>query len=143
MRIVPYEARHLLQLQLQAAQRGVAPFVTEAYAKMLESQFAITALVDDQPVAVGGITQLWEHRGLVWAFVGQGAGKHWLGIHRAALQVLEMAPYRRIEADTPVDFKAGHRWLRMLGFTCEAPRMKAFSIDGGDSSLYARVKKWQ
>jgi len=140
MNIVPFQAEHILRLQLQEEQRGLAPFITHAYARMLEGEFAFTGLVDGEPIAVAGITPLWENRGLCWCFMGAKAGPHFVQITKVALDLLDLAPYRRIEADTPCEFKQGHRWLRMLGFQMEAERMRAHRVDGGDSALYARVR---
>jgi hypothetical protein len=143
MIVVPYKAEHLMALQLQRGQAYCAPFITEEYARLLEGKFALTALDDEgQPIMVAGVAPIWENRGLVWSFVGRNAGKHFVAIHKACLEVLDAAPYRRLEADTACEFKAGHRWLRMLGFVMEAERMRAYRPDGGDSALYARVKPW-
>ena len=116
MIVVPYKAEHLLDLQIQEGQRGVAPFITEAYAKALEDGYTFSALEDGRPLVVGGIAKVWDNRGLVWAFMGQNAGPHFVAIHKAAMGLLAKAPYRRLEADTPCGFEQGHRWLRMLGF---------------------------
>ena len=139
MIIVPYQAEHLLSMQIQMAQRGVAPFITAEYAKSLEGH-AISALVDGECLAVGGIAKIWEHRGVAWSIIDVRAGAHFLTIHKACVKLLDEAPFRRIEADVACTFEAGHRWLRMLGFKLEAPRMAAFGVDGSDSALYARVK---
>lgn len=136
---VPFKAEHLLKLQLQDGQLASGTSITKEYARMLEGQWAFTAMVDNEPVAVAGVTEIWENRGLVWSFMGRNAGPHFVAIHKAALRLLSLVPYRRLEADTPCGFEQGHRWLRMLGFTMEAERMRAYLPGGGDSSLYARV----
>lgn len=140
MNIVPYKAEHLMELQLQEGQEYSSVYVTPEYAKALEDQFAFTAMAGDKPVAVGGVCKLWDNRGLAWTFIDQRAGEYFVEIHKAVKRMLDIVPYRRIEAETPCEFKQGHRWLRMLGFKLEAERMVAFRIDGGDSALYARVK---
>ena len=48
--------------------------------------------------------------------------------------------FQRIEASVDVDFTAGHRWLRSLGFKCEAAMMQAFDPMGRTHSLYALVR---
>jgi hypothetical protein len=143
MNVVPYKAEHLMALKLQAGQEYCLPYVTDEYARMLEGQFAFTAIDGDVVIAVGGVAELWENRALAWSFIDHRAGKYFTQLHKAVLRVLEVIPYRRIEAETSCDFEQGHRWLKMLGFELEAPRMKAFRVDGGDSALYARVKPWQ
>ena len=140
MNVVPFKAEHLLALQLQQGQAHAQPFITEDYAHMLEGEYAFTALADGVPIAVGGVTKLWDERGLAWTFVSRNAGAHFVELHKAVKAMLDIVPYRRVEADTPCDFEQGHRWLRMLGFTLEAERMRAFRVDGGDSALYARVR---
>jgi hypothetical protein len=141
MIVVPFKAEHLLGMQLQRSQSGSKPFITEEYARMLEGQFAFTALDDDgEVVAVGGLAELWEQRALAWSFIDSRAGKHFVALHKLVRDFLDMAPYRRIEAETSCGFGPGHRWLKMLGFQMEAERMRAFQVDGGDSALYARVK---
>jgi RimJ/RimL family protein N-acetyltransferase len=140
MKIVPYQAEHLLALQLQPGQAYCAPLVTEEYARALESQYAFTAMADDVPVGVGGVAELWSNRALLWSFIDKRAGRHFIGVHRATQRFLDLLPYKRIEAECDCEFGAGHRWLQKLGFVLEAPRMKAFRVDGGDAALYARVK---
>jgi hypothetical protein len=140
MNIVPYQAEHLLALQLQPSQAYCAPLVSAEYARTLESAHAFTALVDGQPITVGGVAELWANRALLWSFIDRRAGPHFVGVHRATLRFLESLPYRRIEAECDVEFGPGHRWLKKLGFVLEAPRMRAFRVDGGDSALYARIR---
>jgi RimJ/RimL family protein N-acetyltransferase len=141
MNIVPYKAEHLLAIKPQKGQENFfSSMITEEYARALEAQYAFTALVDGEPVFVGGLYEMWENRALVWSFISRDAGKHFTAIHRAVKNFLDMQPYRRLEAECDCGFEPGHRWLRMLGFKCEAERMKKFRVDGGDSALYARVK---
>ena len=77
---------------------------------------------------------------MVCSLMDQEAGAHFVALTKAAKRILGSMPYRRLEADVACDFAQGHRWLRMLGFTMEAPRMVAYLPDGTDSALYARVR---
>ena len=140
MNIIPYEAKHLLGLRLQENQAYCTPPLDAEYAKALEGPYAFTALEGERVLIVAGVLPILEHRALAWALVDQEAGPHFTEITRAAKRLLEAVPYRRIEADTPVGFHSGHRWLKMLGFRMEAPRMVGYRVDGGDSSLYARTR---
>ena len=140
MIVIPYKAEHLHGFQLQEGQMYQSPYITNEYAKFLEGEFSFTAFAGDKIVAIGGIAKLWENRGLAWTLISKDAGEHFMELHRVVKQIIEVVPYKRIEADTPCEFKAGHRWLRMLGFKLEAERMRAFRVDGGDSSLYALVR---
>lgn len=140
MIVVPYKAEHLLALKLQPGQGYCLRYVTPEYAAQLESAHAFTALEGDQVVAVGGIAEIWQNRGLAWTFIDRRAGAWFPALHKIVKRFLDEAPFRRIEAETACEFEQGHRWLRMLGFHLEAERMQAFRVDGGDSALYARVK---
>lgn len=140
MNVVPYKAEHLMSMHIQIGQEKYNPWITDEYARALENQYAFTAMVDGHPMLVGGLYEMWQNRALLWSFLDTNAGPHLVAIHRAVKKFLDMQPYRRIEAECDCGFKPGHRWLRMLGFKMEAKRMRAFRIDGGDSSLYARVK---
>ena len=140
MNIVPFKAEHLMDLQLQESQQFCGPAVSPQYAMYLEGEFSFTALDGDKVLCVGGVTAIWDNRAIAWMLVDGSAGKHFVEIHKAAKRMLDMVPYARVEADTPCEFEAGHKWLKMLGFQLEAERMRAHRIDGGDSALYARVK---
>jgi len=109
-------------------------------AAALEQESSFTVMADGRAVACGGVLPIWNDRAMVWAIMAQDAGKYMGAITRAAKSILEAAPYNRIEADTLCEFKEGHRWLRMLGFTLEAERLRAYRGDGVDCALYARVR---
>lgn len=140
MTIVPYKAEHLLEMVLQPEQEYALPYVTPAHALALEGEYAFTALVGGKPIAVGGVKELWKGRALCWTFIARDAGGHFTELHRAVKRLLEIVPYRRLEAEARCDFPQGHRWLKMLGFTMEAERMRAYQVDGEDYALYARVR---
>lgn len=140
MKVVPYKAEHLLDLQLQEGQLYCGPAVTPEYARYLETQWAFTGLDGERVVCVGGVCEIWANRAIAWMLIDRDAGAHFVAIHKAAQRMLELAPYARIEADTPCEFEPGHRWLKMLGFQLEAERMRAHRVDGGDSALYSKVK---
>jgi hypothetical protein len=80
-----------------------------------------------------------QNRGAVWAYISEDAGKHFLSIHRLAQHIVDTMPFRRLYTEVDCDFKNGHRWMKLLGFTCEAERMRACSPIGGDCALYAKV----
>ncbi len=140
MSLIPFRAEHLALIEVQDAQSNVSPFMTYEHALSLEPTLAFTYMADGIVLGVGGLVELWPNRATMWAYLDRRAGRHFVGIHRAALALLEVANFRRVEADVAVDFAAGHRWLKMLGFELEAPRMRAHLPTGGDSALYARVK---
>ena len=141
MIIVPYEAKHALRIQVQMAQRDVEPFLTVERAQAMEGGFSFAAIEGEQVLAVGGVTELWEGRALVWSLLDQDACKHMVALYKAIKAIIALLPYRRLEADTPCEFSAGHKMLRMLGFKLETERMRAYRPDGGDSAMYVRLKE--
>jgi len=94
---------------------------------------------DEVVIGIGGLSPQWENRAIVWALLAADIGPHFPAIHRSVRKFLVHAPYRRIEAHVDVGFKQGVRWMKMLGFECEA-YMKAFRPDGADMLLFARVR---
>lgn len=140
MSLIPFRAEHLSLIQVQDAQRNVSHFMTHEHAKTLETALSFTYAANGVVFGVGGLVELWPGRAAMWAYLDRNAGRHFVAIHRAALALLEIADFRRVEADVDVDFAEGHRWLKLLGFTLEAPRMRAYLPTGTDSALYARVK---
>ena len=138
--IVPYEPAHLLEIDLQEGQEYTRHNLNWRVAEQLVGPYSYTAMRDGKAVAVFGALKLWENRALIWSFLGKDAGPSLTVIHRLAKEALDALPFRRVEADTPCEFKQGHRWLRMLGFKLEAECMEAYLPHGGDSALYARVR---
>lgn len=147
MRIVPYIAEHLAQLQLQPAQARyghllASPGYAAALAQAGLSFSAVDA--DGQVLGCAGIRPEWEGRAIAWALVGAAlrGGEAWTVIHRQALVILERAHlkgHRRIETACDPGFRQSARWLSMLGFVPEG-RMRRYAPDGRDMVLMARVR---
>jgi hypothetical protein len=135
------KAEHVVGFRLQAKQASLAGNLSDpAYvASLVASGNAYAALVDGRAVAFGGCLELWQDRAYAWMLIGEDAGPHFFTIVRAVAGYLQAAPWRRIEAAVASDFRQGHRLIKMLGFEFEG-RMRAFSPDGLDHDLYARIK---
>jgi len=141
IRIARMRPEHVAGFRLQPKQAMLAGNLSDpAYvAALVASGNAYTALVDNHAIAFGGCLELWKDRAFMWSLLGEDAGPHMRVLVRAAEGFLKAAPWRRIEAAVASDFRQGHRLIRMLGFEFEG-RMRAFSPDGVDHDLYARVK---
>ena len=138
--VIPYRAEHLMQISLQEDQMWLGRFLDHEQAKSLEAVQAFTGMVDGRPVICAGLIEIHSGRALCWSYVDQSAGLNFLFIHRAVKRFLDMCDYNRIEAEVAAGFDAGHRWMQMLGFKLEAPRLRSYFPDGRDCSIYARVK---
>lgn len=140
--VVKISAAHVSKLKDKGALTYLADYVTpERLVAMEKMPEAFTALHEGDPIACGGLIEIWPGRAEAWAFFDPKAGKCFTALHRIALRLLEIACHRRIEATVDLDFPAGHKWIKMLGFKKEAERLKSYTVDGRDSALYARIKE--
>lgn len=142
MQPVPFKARHLLRMSIQPHQRDAIATLTEPELQALETPNTGTLLDDlGEPLVCCGAVQMWRDRAYVWCFLSERiTARNFRQVHTWARAFLAELPYRRVEAAVAVDFEAGHRWLRSLGFAPEAALMRAFDPVGRDHSLYALVK---
>ena len=141
IRITRMKPEHVVGFRLQPKQAMLAGNLADPdyVAALVGSGHAYTALVDGRAIAFGGCLELWKDRAYMWSLIGEDAGPHMRVLVRATAGFLKAAPWRRIEAAVASDFRQGHRLIKMLGFEFEG-RMRAFSPDGVDHDLYARVK---
>jgi hypothetical protein len=141
IRIARMKPEHFAGFRLQAKQSTLAGNLCDPdyILSLCESGNAYAALVDNRAIAFGGCLELWRDRAYLWSLIGEDAGPHMRTLVRAAAGYLEAAPWRRIEAAVVCDFPQGHRLIKMLGFEFEG-RMRAYSPDGADHDLYARIK---
>lgn len=137
LNIVPFMPEHLLRMDVQEAQR--LNFSVADGAEMAGYGYAKSAVDGDKVIACMAIAELAQHRAIVFALLSADAGRYMLDFTRFALREFATLPYARLESLVACDFAAGHRWMKMLGFEIEAPRMKKFSTRLQDYSLYARV----
>lgn len=115
-------------------------FSDETLATLEADPNCFSIMKGDCPLIVGGVSIFYVGRGEAWTIMDQACKPHFLEMHKIVKRFLDRHPLRRIEATCPVEFEQGHRWLKLLGFELEAPRCRAFSLEGKDHSLYARVR---
>jgi hypothetical protein len=138
--IVPFKPEHLAAIRLQGVQASAQPQCTEEFGRQLASQtgLARTALLDGQPLAIAGLTELWPGRAFAWAYLAEGWERHAKTVHRAVLAALRASRWRRVEAAIDVRYSAARRWISALGFDFEGVA-RAFTPDGRDCEIWARV----
>jgi hypothetical protein len=141
MRMEKYKAEHLELLDVQEGQKYLKKYLSDDMRKSLEGEYSYTALDGDEVLACAGLLEQWDNRGVVWAYLSSTiGGRRMVPLTRMVARFLDAAPFDRIEATVDADFPQGHRWVKMLGFELEAPRMRKYRPDGGDSALYARIR---
>jgi hypothetical protein len=135
------EPAHLEDL---LSREGMEPFAramsTKHIHEIARTPMAYSIQVDGRVIACAGVVEYWKNRGEAWAFVDRKCKREFLALHHIVRDFLDHCPVRRIEAAVSTTFSAGHRWVRALGFELEAPILRAYGPDGGDCSLYARVR---
>lgn len=103
--------------------------------------YSILCADTKQVLFCGGVSEYWKGRGECWAVFHSDVKEKFIQIHRCVVRYFEMVQVKRIEATVKCDFKEGHRWIKALGFTLEAPRLRFYYPNGDDVSLYSRVKE--
>lgn len=137
----PFKAEHILGLQVQDAQKWTTEFLDLQQLRALEGDRSTTLWENGKPILCTGVAAYWHNRGMVWSFVGSNVTRHnFLEVHNLGQQFIDSLPFDRLELYVDVDFRAGHRWAKALGFEMECERMKKFQVNGGDCALYAKVR---
>lgn len=140
MEIVPFQSDHLYQLRLQNAQEMFYAKFSPNYGRALEdSGSGWTALVDGRPVCCAGLVEQWEGRALAWCLLSEDSGTYFVRLVRAIRRALDMAHWRRVEANVDAEFVQGIRLANLLGFEVES-KLQKFTPEGRDAFMYVRIK---
>lgn len=140
MKIEPFRPEHLERLLLQPRQADARQlFENPAYGQALANGLAYTAIEGDVILCCAGLLPHWEGRAEVWSLMGADLRRHFVAIHHAAVRLLDVADFRRIEASVDAKFCNGRRWVERLGFKAEGV-MRAYTPDGRDCIRYAKVR---
>lgn len=140
--VIQFKMEHLKALNIQERQAHFRQYLNDDNLRSLEQAQgeAYTIMDGDEVLAVAGVMQYGDGRGFAWSYLSDVIGNRMVGLTKAIKRFLTIADYRRIEMTVDCDFAQAHRWAKMLGFECEAERMRRYSIDGRDCALYALVK---
>lgn len=141
MVILPFTAEHFHAMKPQAAQMRAKPLWGDAQLRGLEQLPSYTVMNSGQVLMLFGHVAFHDQRALVWSILSEDAGGHMISVHRIGQRFVDSLPYRRIEMEVDCEFEQAHRWARMLGFSLEVPRLRCHREDGGDTSIYARIRQ--
>ena len=135
------KAEHLFTLFEEDSAKPFARHYTPEHARNLEqNNLCYTAFMDGKIVACGGAVEYWKDRGEAWIIFGKTYAGNFILLQRAAKKFIEMCPLRRLESSILLHYEEGHRWIKSLGFELETPLARAYTQDGEDCALYARVR---
>lgn len=142
MKVVQLEDRHLETLVSKGAFGRLTEYTKDPARRqgMLNCKHAFAAEVEGTAIAAAGLLEYWPGRCEVWAVFDPACKPYFLQIHNAVKRFLRVVYVRRIEAIVETDFTAGHRWVKSLGFKMEAERLRSYTVDGLDVSLYVMIK---
>lgn len=138
MEIIPFKHVHLQNIMIQNMQSDFDKLLVPETVVELE-RGGYTVIDDGEILACLGLAELSPNRALAWAYISQNIGRKMLQLTRIARRMANLSLYRRIEVDVDCDFEQAHRWAKMLGCTLECERRRAYTPDGRDCALYARV----
>lgn len=141
--VVKLKAEHFEQLLAQEWNKAMRPYFTpEAIQRLEQNAYSYSIITaSGRVVFCGGATVYWPNRCEVWAVFDPKCKREFMAIHSAVKKFLKNLNFRRIEASVVAGFESGERWIKSLGFTLEAPRMRAYTPMGEDCALYALVKE--
>lgn len=140
--IVSFKYEHLGMMKEQVATMATFPKINEVHGRTLQtSGFSYTMMGGGEVLGCAGVLPYWPGRGEAWTILSGDCGKYFISMHKAVKRFLDICPFKRVEATVDCYFEEGHRWIKMLGFELEAPRMRKYTEDGGDYSLYSRIRE--
>lgn len=101
---------------------------------------AMTFMVDDEVIAVIGLSVLWPGVASVWSVIGD-VENHVFWFHRNSKRILNEAVHacniHRVQAAISKNDQRAIRWIRSLGFHMEST-MKKFGTDQSDYFNFVR-----
>lgn len=134
---------HFDTFQLQDEQLYFSEIIKDKdeYVKMVcQDGDAFAVVCHGETMCIAGLVKVWDGRSILWSLMSRNVGKNMWFIVKAARNLIDLFGEKRVEATVDCDFKNGHRFMRLLGFRCEAERMVGFEPGDRDCSLYARIK---
>ena len=145
MQVVPMEASHLDQINIQEMQAYFKSYIVDnpTYAKMLvEHSEAYTALGETgQVVCCMGILPKHENCGEAWAIISDQLPRYRLSVVRAVKQFLaKQHKYKRIHITCATNFQEAHKFASILGFKSEA-LLRCWDVQGQDHIMYTIIKQ--
>lgn len=138
----PCLPEHVRALKAQPQQEADLAFIVGSnLIDRVSEGLAFSGWIAGVCVAAGGIVPKWPGHGEGWCVLTPAVGRELLSVTHFVKGLLDIQPYSRLTTTVLCDFEPGHRWVEMLGFTMECPRMKAYDPAGRDMAQYRRLKE--
>jgi hypothetical protein len=140
---VPYSPEHITEMLWQPINAGIRGDYLNGWAQFVANHPAGTVMVNGAPMVCGGVIPIWANRGCVWTVFNEEAKSCFVPVFRGIKKFLQdqQRQFNRLELSVPVDFAAGHRRAKMLGFEIESTLARKFLPDGTDCVLYSLIRE--
>lgn len=145
--IVPFENKHAEQILEQGLNSEFLELKPEhrKYAYFLkEVGMSFTGLVNNKPIAAGGVFYLWDGVAEGWVLATKEIYKYPIFCAKHIKQrteiILKANKIKRIQTSVKADCDVALRFAKWLGFKQEG-LMESYGPDGSDFVRFARVMK--
>ena len=137
--IIRFTSQHWQDIESQDATAFLKPLLKPEHIALLAGgRYAYTAVSGGRIVCCGGVVESGMGVGEAWTILAKTCRNDFMGIHHAVKRFLDICPLKRVEASVDCEFPAAHRWIKLLGFRMEVPRMENYCLTGNDYALYVR-----
>ena len=145
--IVPFENKHAEQILDQGLNSDLLELKPEhrKYAYFLkEVGMSFTGLVNDKPIAAGGVFHLWDGVAEGWVLATKDIYKYPVFCAKHIKQrteiILKANKIKRLQTSVKADCDVALRFAKWLGLK-EEGLMKRYGPDGSDFIRFARIIK--
>ena len=145
--IVPFENKHAEQILDQGLNSDLLELKPEhkKYAFFLkEVGMSFTGLVNNKPIAAGGVFHLWDGVAEGWVLATKDIYKYPVFCAKHIKQrteiILKANKIKRIQTSVKADCDVALRFAKWLGFKKEG-LMESYGPDGSDFVRFARIIK--
>ena len=145
--IVPFENKHADQILEQGLNSETLELKPEhrKYAYFLkEVGMSFTGLVNDKPIAAGGVFHLWDGVAEGWVLATKDIYKYTVFCSKHIKQrteiILKANKIKRLQTSVKADCDVALRFAKWLGLK-EEGLMKRYGPDGSDFIRFARIIK--
>ena len=143
--IVPFENKHANQILEQGLNSDVLELKPEhrKYAYFLkEIGMSFTGLVNDKPIAAGGVFHLWDGVAEGWVLATKEIYKYPIfcakHIKRRTEIIIKANNIKRLQTSVKADCDVAVRFAKWMGLK-EEGLMKSYGPDGSDFIRFAKV----
>lgn len=138
LNVIPFKKEHVLDIKTRFA------FSHEGKLSLAQNEGcpAYTVMEDDEVIAIGGVSLMWQGVGEAWMVVSEKGYSKPLSVAKYSLylfnHIQEFHKFHRIQASVAVIDETANRFVNWLGFEIEGI-MPKYGLDKSDYFRYARI----